>query len=78
MRVLDNKQHVYPKMSITRVINDPVLRLPELVLPGVPIEHKHMTVLSPSEQICVNNILENLFEFFQSLGFRITSERPTK
>ena len=32
-----------------------------------------MSILSRSEEICVDNVLENLFEFFQLLGFRMTS-----
>lgn len=32
-----------------------------------------MSVLSRSEQICIDNVLENLFELFQLLGFKMTS-----
>jgi hypothetical protein len=59
--------------KIVRVTNQPVLKEPEAILPkDLPTEQPRP--LAPLDQICVDNALENLFEFFQLRCFRMTSE----
>ena len=63
--------------KLVRAVNQPVLKEPEAVLPeNLPAEQ--LRPLAPLEQICIDKVLEDLFELFQLRCFRMTSGKDTE